>query len=358
MKKKNGYIELLRFLMCIVIVIHHSGFVADSSVRMIFPFGALAADFFFMVTGYFAYAHLLRKESDENAFKDGNMKYWMKYTLGKLKRVLPYAALGIVAIYVLEFFWPSEQLPLIDRLMKLQNMPFELTLTPMLGVIPIDLFNYRNAPLWFLSSMMIALPVLMFLVKRYRDVFTSYVIWFLPAMLQAWMVVTYGGVCPWTQFSGIMYCGVIRAFGDMMMGCAIYIAARAFSDYMKNSKVITRVVLTMLEVGMLGFILVEFRRGLAPYDQIFVLYIIALMLIITMSGVSYTAKIGGPVFEVLGKISMPIYCMHWAVYQYVAKFIPGIGYIEGIALTFAICALLSGIMVFALANVGKKKQVS
>lgn len=361
MKKKNGYIELLRFIMCVVIVLHHSGFVADSSIRMPFPFGALAADFFFMVTGYFAYAHLLKKENAESSMTEKEsmtMRYWMKYTLGKLKRVLPYAALGIVAIYVLEFFWPTEELPIIDRLMRLQNMPFELTLTPMLGVIAIDLFNYRNAPLWFLSSMLIALPPLMFLIKKYRDVFSSYLVWFLPALLQAWMVVTYGGVCPWTQFSGLIYCGVIRAFGDMMMGCAIYIAARALENKLKDSKAGKKVLLTILEVGMLVFILLEFHRGLAAYDQIFVLYIIELMLIITMSGMSYTSKIGGSVFEFLGKLSMPIYCVHWAIYQYVAKFIVGIGYWEGIALTFAISVVVSTILLLVIASIGKKKQLS
>lgn len=355
MKKKNSYIELLRFLMCIVIVLHHSGFLADESIRMPFPFGALAADFFFMLTGYFAYAHLLRREDNQDVYKDGTMRYWMKYTLGKLKRVLPYAALGIVAIYVLEFFWPSEEIPIVDRFMRLQNMPFELTLTPMLGVIPIDLFNYRNAPLWFLSSMMVALPLLMFLIKKYKDVFTSYLVWFLPAMLQAWMVVTYGGVCPWTQFSGIVYCGVIRAFGDMMMGCAIYIAAKALGEKLKTSGVAIKLAMTILELGMLVFIFLEFHRGLAPYDQIFVLYVIEVMLIIAMSGCSYTSKIGGPLFEGLGKLSMPIYCIHWAVYQYVARFCTGIGYWEGIALTFGICLVISIIMVGVQASIGKKK---
>lgn len=342
--------------MCIVIVIHHSGFLADATTRMMFPFGALAADFFFMVTGYFAYAHLLKKEKADDIIKAAPMKYWMSYTLGKLKRVLPYAALGIVGIYVLEFFWPTEELPIIDRLMRLQNMPFELSLTPMLGVIPIDLFNYRNAPLWFLSSMLIALPVLMFLVSKYRDVLTSYVVWFVPALLQAWMVITYGGVCPWTQFSGILYCGVIRAFGDMMMGCAVYIAARALEKKLENSGVVKRILLTICELGMLVFILLECHRGLAAYDQILVLYVIELMLIITMSGKSFTSKVQGKFFDYLGKLSMPVYCIHWCVYQYVALFCVGIGYWAGIGLTFAICVVLAIVLMTIIDSVSRSKK--
>lgn len=353
MKKKNSYIELLRFLMCIVILIHHSGFVQDEDIVMMFPFGALAADFFFMVTGYFAYAHLLGKEKSEVAGTN-TMKYWMNYTVGKLKRVLPFAAVGIVSIYALEFFWPREADPIIDRVLRLQNMPFELTLSPMLGVIPMTLYDLRNAPLWFLSAMFVALPLLMYLVSKYRDVFMHYVIWFLPPIAFCWMVTNYDGVCPWAQYSGIIYCGVIRAFADMMMGVSIYVAARALEKKLGEADITVKFPVTVCELALLALIGYEMHRMLAPYDQILVLYLIAIMLVIAFSGASLTSMINSRFINYLGKLSMPIYCMHWGVYQYVAKFLRrSLGYWGSVGVTFAICVVLSVLLMLIIDAVAK-----
>lgn len=349
MKKKNSYIELLRFLMCIVIIIHHSESVADEGTVALFPFGALAADFFFMVTGYFAYAHLVSRENSKNADGLNTMKYWMQYTLGKLKRIFPYAAVGIIGIYALDFFLPGEELSITDRLLGAQYIPFELALSTMLGAMPVDLFSLHNAPLWFLSAMFVALPLLMYLISKYRDVFMNYVIWFLPAILQAWMVVNYGGVCPWAQYSGFIYCGIIRAFANMMMGVGIYVVSRAVEKKMADADITVKFPITILELVLLAISGYEMHRLLGPYDQVVVLYMFAAILVIVFSGSSYTSKISSNVINFLGKLSMPIYCLHWGVFRYMARFYNNtFTYWESVAITFAACVVISIVMMLII----------
>lgn len=342
--------------MCIVIVLHHSAFLATPDTQMMFPLGSLAADFFFMLTGYFAYAHFVRNEKSEEANRENIMKYWMSYTLKKLKKVLPYCVISILGIYILEFFCRSEGLPLVDRIMRLQNLPFELTLTPMLGIIPLDFGNYRNSSLWFLSAMMITLPLLLYLIEKYKDFMTSYVIWFLPGIIQAWFLVNYGGICVWGTYSGLLYLGVVRAFSDMMMGCAIYLAARALERKMENAKGIIRLCFTITELLLLLLTFKQFTRALSGADQIFSLYVMAAMLIIATSGISHTSKISGSAFDFLGQLSMPIYCIHWTVYQYVACFLRP-GYYKGIICILVICIALSAFLISVISRI-QRRQIS
>lgn len=357
MKRKNSYIELLRFIMCLVILVHHSGFVRAVDSSIILPFGALAADFFFMITGYFAYAHFTKSEQKSEDKNCISMKYWMGYTINKLKRVFPYAAFGIIIIYALEFFRPAIETPLPERFIKLQNIFFELTVMPMSGVMPIDMMSYRNSPLWFLSAMLIALPILMYLISRYKDLFTGYIVWILPALIYAWMTVKLNGICSWTEYSGFLYGGVIRAFADMMVGCAIYIAAKAIEERADSIGMTGRVLITALELLLLCIALFEFNRILSSYDQIFVIYVMAVMLAITLSNVSLTAKIDNKFINYLGSLSMPVYCLHWGVYQYVARGMLRIklSYVQGVMITLIICIVVAVVMKTVLNKISIKK---
>ena len=333
--KKNGYIELLRFILCLVIVIHHSGFVSPDGSTF-FKSGALAADAFFMITGYFTIRHIEKAGVVEN-----KMEYAMKYTLKKLLRVLPYAAIGTFIAYLLIIIQKPSDAPFMDYIITLQNMPFELILAPMTGVMNPDLSTYHNAPLWFLSSMLIGLPWVIYLALRFRDVFKNYLVWFVPAFLEAWMVISYGGACPWQQYSGLLYSGVIRGFAGMMLGCSIYYAANALSTKCIQIKKGTKIALTLLEVLLLVFVVYYMHRELTGYDEVFTLYVIGVVLTLAFSRISFTSQLNGSLFSKLGSITMPIYCMHWGVYQWVGTYLGHLGYLICVAITLAICIVLS-----------------
>ncbi len=336
---KNSYIELIRFILCLIILVHHSGFVSADGTTF-FPSGGLAADAFFMITGYFTIRHL---EKQQNVGEP--MAFSMKYTLKKMLRLLPFAATGVVIVYLYYIVKSPSDSTIMDYIINFQNLPFELTLLPMTGVINADLGVYRNAPLWFLSSMMIALPVIVYVAVRFKDVFKNYLVWFVPMFIQGYMVQTFGGACPWQQYSGFFYSGVLRALAGITMGGAIFYASAAVSRKLEDSKTVTRVLLTIVEIGLLLFSIYYFHRKLTGYDEVFTLYMIGVMLTLALSGVTYTSRIQGKIWEFLGKLTLPIYCMHWGIYQWVAAYAGGLGYVPCIGLTFVICAVLSIVMI-------------
>ena len=353
MKTKNNYIEILRFLFCCIILIHHSGNLLAEGQKNFFVSGALAVEFFYIVTGYFAAKHLSSSQDVTD-----KMCYSTLYTVKKLLRVLPYAAFGILSIYALNFFWPADPISLKERLMLLQNMPMELSMLPMTGTISIDLFNYRDTPLWFLSSMLIALPVVMYMYQKFTDVFKGWIMWFLSPILLCYMVHRWDSIFAWGSYGTFLYGGTIRALADITLGFSAYFIVTYIRNKQLKPNAFIKLLITVCEFLLLLFTVYSCHRDLAAYDEIFVTYIIWIMIILTLSGLSYTEHIGSgilsPVATFLGKISMPIYCIHWGTYQYVIKFIPGLTYINGLLINFAVCVLISVILMI-IVNMFKKK---
>lgn len=362
-KVKNNYIEICRFLFCCMIFLHHSGFVSDTGISYIFPYGSLGADFFYIVTGYFAMVHIIRLSEDIN----GKMEYAMHYTIKKLFKVFPFAAIGSLSIYALYFFAPETEMSITDRIFNLQNIPFELFMTPMSGTIPVNIATYRNAPMWFLSAMAIALPLVVYLALKYMDVFKNWIVWFIPPMIYAYLIYHTEGVVTWDYYTGFLYAGVLRAFADMLLGCTVYVFADILRKKMLNKKSgqkalednrLFRFAATLFELILLGGIIYYCNRTLNGYDQVFTIYVMVIVLTISLSGISYTSSLGGSRFiGILGSLSMPIYCIHWAVYRYVARFYTG-EYWSKIIVTFAITVILAGVLMCVMDFIHRKSMRS
>ena len=58
--KRNGKIDLLRFLFAVIIVLHHTRYLFGDE-HCFFHGGSLAVEFFFIVSGYLMTAHAARE---------------------------------------------------------------------------------------------------------------------------------------------------------------------------------------------------------------------------------------------------------------------------------------------------------
>ena len=233
--KKNNYVELLRFIFCVLIFLHHCGHVTYGSVAFI-PSGGLIADAYFMLTGYFLFRHIEKKfysgdTTDASCISRGyEAGYAIKYTLKKIARLYPFIAFGTIIIYLLELavVFHNGEFAITEITIRLREFLVEMTLLPLTGLLQqgeISLICYRNSPMWYMSALLLTLPVFMYLAIRKKNLFKYYLVWFVPPILQAWMVVRFGGVLPWTQFAGILNSGLIRCFSSLCMGGMVYYGA-------------------------------------------------------------------------------------------------------------------------------------
>lgn len=362
MKKKNSFIELLRFIFCLVIFLHHSGFYATDS--MSYPFksaGFFAVEFFFLLTGAFATAHMAK-----GAPSNGCMIYSMDYTIGKLKRVFPYAATGILLSYGWYFLQADPSLSIKDRIFGRWNILYELLFLPMTGIMDIRLESYMNTPLWYLSVILIALPLVMYLVIKCKDLFTHYLSWLLPLLIHGLLIQKYGSIGNWGEYTLIAYSGVIRGLADLMLGCFVYEMSLSLSR--KKTK-IPKWIWTVAEAALYIFALYTFNTEVDGYTYEFAVLCVAVGLIITLSGVSLTGSLAGNTnlndvskgpgalgkfFNHLGALSLPIYCLHWPVYRFMTLYLPNLSYVWAVVIAFAICVALSELIMVCVKRFAKR----
>lgn len=344
-KEKNGFIELCRFLFCGVIFLHHSGFVGNSSTNYRFPAGFLAVEFFFLLSGCFAMKHVLEDKREISE----KMAYSVSYTIGKLKRIFPYAAFGTILAYVWKWYNCVPGTGLKDRFWGIWNLPFELCFLPMTGIMPVDLGSYLNAPLWYLSVMLICLPLVMYLALRVKDLYRSYLVWILPFLINGYLLKEIGSVGTWGQFVGFTYSGVIRGFAELTLGCLVYLVAEKvilWYDNQSSTKAwLVKIVLTMVELGGYGFLFYLCTVSANGYVYEAGILWLAAALAISVSGKSLTGYVKGSIFEFLGKISVPIYCTHWVVYQIVKKYGASYSYTIKVRIAFLVCVVVAILLV-------------
>jgi len=349
-QRKNYYVEFLRFLFCIIILFHHSGLFPFEG-KSLLPSGGLIADAFFMITGYFACRHieLLNKKPGEI------MKYSLKYTLLKLVRAIPYVITGVVIVYVLDIINLDSSATIGTLFSKFWNMTAEILLLPMTGVVRTDLMSYLDAPLWYLSAMMIALPLIMYIAMRFEDLFKGYIVWFAPMMLQGWMVKKYGGALPWSDYALFVHSGAVRAFASIMMGFGIYYASRWLSVKYENTTKQRMVLFTIVEVALLIVILLNIYRGVSTYDEIATLYLLYVMFIFVFSGITGTSRIKYSFLGYLGGLSLPIYCIHWGIFRWIGTYLGSLGFVMDMIIGIITCLIIAMILVYLNGKIIRQK---
>lgn len=385
--RRNEYIELLRFVLCMMIFIHHSGHVTGGAVTLL-PSGGLVGDAFFMLTGYYAVRHICIRKGKVRATESSDAPgtdemsgrpflYCIRYTLRKLIRLFPYMAFGTVIIYILEYVNDIRlkgYVASVDIMSRSKDILIELLYLPLTGLMgEISALNYRNAPMWFLSSMLIALPIVMYLCLRMGKVFRYCLVWAVPICLQVFMLKVFGGVLPWQQFAGPVSSGYIRGISSLLMGGGIYYVseyirnrynagytsgtadtaakqARPDAGYgWKGNKSKAFWVFSILEVVLLIVFFGCVAVGVTGFYELAALYVIEAMFMLSLSGITYTSGLSLKCAGYLGRLSLPIYCIHWGIYRWVASFFGYLDYRAAMLLTLVLC-LITAVLLVAVLN--------
>lgn len=350
-KAKNGYIELCRFLFCVMIVIHHNA--RDFETGTVFPSGFVAVEFFFFISGAMAMRHIAKEKGEIS----GKMRYAVGYTLNKIKRIFPYAACGTLAAYIWRIITVRNFSA--DMVHELAVLPFELFFLPMGGVMPTSLDLFMNAPLWYVSAMMFTLPLIIYLCLRAKDVFQSYIVWFVPILIHGWMILHTGSSWSWGETTPVGYSALLVAFSNLTFGFGIYLASVRLSE--KRFGVPVKILLTAAEITGIALCFVFAVSEPNAYLFETVVAFLAVSLTITLSGVSYTGKLHGRIFEWLGRLSLPIYCVHWWTGQIIQVYLYPFSYPARVAFILAACTAWSVLMIFAFDGIRKfwgRKHIS
>lgn len=298
---------MLRFLASYVIVFFHLGiapYYTRDGILGKLPGGALFVEFFFMLSGYFAAKVFI--EADK-----GKEPVIHRFMLKKYLHFLPYSFLTAVALYTWTIF--SKERTFQSTMKILFMMPLETLLLRNTGIVHTKYIGW----LWYLSAMVITLPIVLYLIKHHNKIFHHYFVWIVPFFIYGYLTNTVETVCTIDWFLSDL-----RALAGLMLGASLVYVTHFIRGYRITRRM--KSILTVVELSTMGaafYYCKIYSLALSPYDITFIL-LVYISLSITLSGKTWTSCIHGKVFSFLGKISLPIYCIHPLTYRIIRYFIP------------------------------------
>ncbi len=290
---KNGKVEILRFLAALMIMDGHMGILLGEEISRPFRLTWFYVEFFFLLTAILTAKHFDREESLSLPL-EGRVKEALRYTGGKILRFLPYTVLPTVLMYLVvnANVWKDG---FGAYLRAMENLPFELLFLSAGLKEGTVLF-----PIWFLSALLIALPLIAFLSQSRRR-YTVAACGALAALLFFFSKYDYG--------SHVYPNQLLRALSAMLLGLAVYAAARWLSRRTLTRR--ARMALSALELlsALLPIALsIPNVLLLRVYLGCFVVFFA-----ITFSGQSLLPNPAGRWVGLLGKLSLPMYVWHYLI---------------------------------------------
>lgn len=324
--KRNGYVDVIKFIFAIVIAEFHLG-------SGIFPGGRVAVEGFFMISGY-----LMMNSIAKNKYPSDNIGVsTLKFLAGKYKNLftmlLPSVAIGYVVNCI------ANEVTAKAFFSRLPLLIFEL--------IPLKTAGFRGVYVlgisWYLSSMFIALAILYPLVKRFKSSGVLIICPLAAVLGYGALSGLYGNLAVGTDMikNTIISSGVVRGICGCSLGCLIYEINERVKE--KRFTRLATVCFTALEISLFACLAYLMNRHpRSAYDYVCVMLIFG-MLTIGICGLSYTSRLmNSNVTAFFGTASTLIVLNHFCWLSFLTHVLPSdFGKTNKILLYIALVAVSS-----------------
>lgn len=330
MNKRSGNVDFVRFIAALLIMGHHIYNTGVKVEEYAFYDGRIYIELFLFITGFYTAKHY-SSIAAENRPKDA-----FQYSIKKFIPMLPYASI------VTLFGWVTK------GILGIINMgwTWKHFLVNFMGNFSLDLLLISDAisqplivPLWYLSAMIIVFPLFALFVQiknRYTKIIISL---FCSLMYYGWIGLTRG-------FPDDM----LRVFVGMMLGVVIYEFSVIFKEQITAKP---KWLLTVIEVLVFAYpIFCSYHnwcyKGLTSEFICELCFFINMLL--CLPGFTYSTMIRGKFFNYLGKLSMPLFILHWYVGTLVCIDGDKYGWDKGLRITiyYAVSLIITALLMFII----------
>ena len=316
-KKRNGEIDLLRFVFSAIIVIHHFTFSYNFSI---FKQGYIGVEFFFLLSGYLmakSANKLITQNNKLTSLEIANSSW--SFIAKKIKSFyIYYVAAIIIQVIVKNILMHHDNaITLVSNFLR--SIPtFTLTFMGFNNKSP---YLYVGST-WYLSAMIIAMFILFPLLLRNFEYSSKLIFPALSMFAIGYLYTTNNSIANWQGWSGICFNGILRALGEISLGASLYVLSNWLRDKYgaKNNKLV-KIWFTVIKWFCFAVVF-SFAIGLWSTGafNLHAYLFCAIGIVISFSGITYCIP-ESKLSNYLGKISLPIYIFHSIVKYYIVEFI-------------------------------------
>lgn len=319
---RNSYLDVMKFLFSIIIILYHFGF--------FFKGGYIVVEAFFMISGYFLMKSL--KRSDDSLPLG---EQTVRFVIHKYKAIvfflIPSAIIGCIA-YI--FILPRDTESVI---MQATLMLFEM--------IPLQTAGYSGffatGVAWYLSALLISSMIVFPMAKKLKTTFSVWLAPLIAILGYGFLMTTFGNFdVPNSWILGLVNSGIIRALAGLSAGCFLYEISVRLED--KKPSACARVTLTVLEIvgwGYCVFVMNQYPRSIYDAAVVFIMFALLLIGINRYSYLTYLIQF--PFTKHLATVSTIVYLNHYYWSQIIVKKFPELPTEKSLPLYFGLIAASS-----------------
>lgn len=200
-RKRNGTIDLLRFIFCLVVLLFHITNDIHSVGKNggVFRLGGLSVEFFFIVSGYYMASSVFRQKEEKTS-----ISVWM-FILNKIKPILPYHIV-FNAVIILG--------SIIVNHRGLEEVLNKMTSFFFLPVVGFNNYEWALGAEWYIGFMLFAMIIIYPIFNKCPNFVTAYI-----APVASIVLVGYLS----THYSSIIDADrMVRAFAGILLGITAF----------------------------------------------------------------------------------------------------------------------------------------
>lgn len=311
---RNGIIEFMRFIFSLVVICYHGlAFLPKDSQFLRFPNGAIAVEFFFVLSGFLMAKTASKKLHNETSIGIDSAKFICK----KYLSIFPYHLYAFIFTFIITVI--INNFSFVEMIKSFVNAIPNLFLLDMTGLPNKLIVGYE----WYISAMLIAMAVIYPFLRRWFNLTTKVFAPVISLLLLGWIWQKYGQMTYISLWTGFAFKGVIRAFAEILLGCAAYSVYEKIKNL--NFTAFGKFSLLVIEaIGYTATLLYAATKKSETYYFYLILFI-ALSIAVSFSGKTITCQIfKSKVFMFLGKLSLPLYLNQYGYLLIVDKYFTNI----------------------------------
>ncbi len=316
--KRNGVVDLMRFVFCMIIVIYHSRNLGGNTVNntLFADAGYICVEFFFLVSGFLMAKSAMTMQDASQGIGVETVKFLWR----KIRPVIPFYLLAVFFSYSRQIF--ANDFSFIETVENFMMGIWDLTFLRVSGIKTFGLIRAT----WYLSAMYLAMLILFPMLRKWKKNFIYIIAPLLSIFLMGYLSQTCDNLNQYINNWNLVFPGMIRAIAELSLGCICY----AVCEKIKSLRFTTfsRILITFVQVA--GYGLTILCMHLLPCKQFdFVLVaILAVCVTLSFSGQGIAASFfTGRVYPWLGKMSLIIYLNHMWIKDSLASLLPAsLGY--------------------------------
>lgn len=340
--KRNGEIDILRFIFAILIVVHH--YAVNWNLKICTHAG-IGVEYFFLVAGFFM-AQTAFRTNNNISVKEIPNETW-RYIIRKIG--------GLFKYYLCAFF-----LNLFIRNIIIRKQGIKIIVSNLIKSIPTITLtfmginnNYRTLYVgntWFLSAMFIAMFLLFPLLLRWFEYTTKLVLPIFALFILGYIYGNYQTILVHDEWNGLFYTGFSRAIAEMSLGASLFPLSQFLSAKV-NARIDRHRIFGTVLKWMCFVIVICYAIGLnyGKYSTIHVLLWCAFGLLLIVSDVGYSIP-GCKITDWLGKVSMPIFMFHGVIRLACKDIIPESRITTGVFIILVIGSIVLSILLYYFVN--------